>query len=270
MVRSRYASLPKVEVVPEPVPSGPDNDEEDDDYEPSFEPAEDDEQIQNRMDIDEPEKEQNPAPEDNPLPFQLQQAPPLTEEQLMNCSKATVSRLIELMTSLPDHDNSSTQKAGFNRVAGGNLNNKRAWVTILARMATRPTAGLDQVADEVKKEDDPDGATDRFVMADYIRERLYTYIIEDFRKRIDTAVTWLTEEWYSESVLKREMEDAPAHYEKWALKVLDGMLPYLDAKDKLFTRFLSEMPMLNQAIIERVKSLARDPERVTLAVSTLQ
>lgn len=54
------------------------------------------------------------------------------------------------------------------------------------------------------------------------------------------------------------------------MKVLDVILPYLDAKDKLLIRFLSEIPAIDEAILVRVKGLARDPERVTLAVNALQ
>lgn len=60
------------------------------------------------------------------------------------------------------------------------------------------------------------------------------------------------------------------NYEEWVLKVLDGMVPYLDAKDKVLIRFLSEIPAINADILERVKKLARDPERVGLAVNAIQ
>jgi symplekin len=53
------------------------------------------------------------------------------------------------------------------------------------------------------------------------------------------------------------------------LRVLDGIIPYLDAKDKLLIRFLSEIPEVNEKVLERVKGLARDPERVQLAVNSL-
>lgn len=48
------------------------------------------------------------------------------------------------------------------------------------------------------------------------------------------------------------------------------MVPYLDAKDKVLIRFLSEIPAINADILERVKKLARDPERVGLAVNAIQ
>ena len=51
---------------------------------------------------------------------------------------------------------------------------------------------------------------------------------------------------------------------------MDFIIPYLDAKDKLLIRFLSEIPAVDEPILERVKGLARDPERVVLAVSAIQ
>ena len=53
------------------------------------------------------------------------------------------------------------------------------------------------------------------------------------------------------------------------LKVLDGIVPYLDAKDKHLIRFLSEIPEVNAKVLGRVKGLARDPERVQLAVNSI-
>jgi symplekin len=97
------------------------------------------------------------------------------------------------------------------------------------------------------------------------------YVMEDFRPRLNSGISWLNEEWFSETLTRRQYGYvARPKYQKWLLKVLDGILPFLDAKDKCFTRFLSEVPVLDQEVMERVKKLARDPERVNLAVSSLQ
>ncbi|KAL8959099.1 MAG: hypothetical protein Q9183_005698 [Haloplaca sp. 2 TL-2023] len=54
------------------------------------------------------------------------------------------------------------------------------------------------------------------------------------------------------------------------LKVFDGILPFLDAKDnKVLTRFLSEIPSLDEKVVDRVKGIARDPERIVLSVNAL-
>ena len=138
---------------------------------------------------------------------------------------------------------------------------------------------------------------------DKIRELLFRYILEDFRKRIDVAVAWLCEEWYNDRLQKQytrahtprrgvegeadaaEKDNADGddsrddstkddngggHYGEWVVKVLDGFLPYLHSQDnKVLTRFLSEVPELNKALLQRVKSLCRDPALVPVALTSL-
>ena len=98
---------------------------------------------------------------------------------------------------------------------------------------------------------------------------MFRYVLDDWRKRLDIAVSWLNEEWYNDKVSNEGDVAATPNYEKWALKVFDGILPYLDAKDKVLIRFLSEIPLVTESIIERTKRLARDPDRVLLAVSAI-
>lgn len=122
-----------------------------------------------------------------------------------------------------------------------------------------------------------------FTMSTIIRNQLYAYVLEDFRRRIDIAISWLTEEWYADRVRTSSARgfgnraartaalatSAPGNYEIWILNVLDGIVPYVDAKDKLLIRFLSEIPAINADILERIKKLAQDPERVGLAVNSI-
>jgi symplekin len=156
-------------------------------------------------------------------------------------------------------------KAGINRLAAGAYD-RDAWITIITRLATRAAAGLEEHSDSVK--DEPDTSTP-VSLSNKIRELLYLYVLEDFRKRIDIAVTWLCEEWYNDKVQAKLGGDVVLHYDKWVLKVIDGIVPYLDAKDKVLTRFLSEIPGLNTEVLERVKGLCRDPSMVNLALTSL-
>jgi symplekin len=104
---------------------------------------------------------------------------------------------------------------------------------------------------------------------DVIRELLYNYVLEDWRRRIEVAVAWLCEEWYNDQVTKRSGADAPLHYEKWSLRLVDGFLSYLTAQDKMLTRFLAEIPELSRALLMRLKSLCGDPTTVQLALTSL-
>ena len=269
-VRTRLISLTK------PPPQALGDDEED--YEPDFEPSEDREQIINKADALAPEDSLSSPPEVALGPFKLPQPPPLTAEDTVQIGKGTINRVFGMMNVVEEAPLAKKQRSGLNRLAGSNYD-KEAWTTVITRLATRASAGLedDSSGDEdskavVKKQ----GAGSS--LSDGIRETLWQFIIEDFRSRIPVAIAWLNEEWYNDRMQKQTGEQQKKgvtlpkpkqHYQEWMLKVLDGIVPYLDAKDKHLIRFLSEIPEVNADVLGRVKGLARDPERVQLAVNSL-
>jgi symplekin len=247
---------------PETAPLGVD--EDDDDYEPDFFGAEDTEQILNKLDSAPPEEPKIKEAPDMALGhFTLPPAPPLTFEQATQDGQGTVSRVFGVMQTL---DPGKKSKAGMNRLAASAYD-RDAWITIITRLATRASAGLEELSNAVKVE--PSESTP-VSLSNTIRESLYLYILEDFRTRMDIAIAWLCEEWYNDKIQMKLDEDAVLHYEKWVLKVLDGILPYLDGTDRLLIiNFLSEIPGLNPAVLERVKALCRDPATVNIALQSL-
>ena len=280
-VRSRYFELGKAQAsLPQAPPFPPTAlEDEDDDYEPDFEPTEDSEQILNKVDVLPPEDSQKPSMDLALGPFKLPQPPPMTEEQAEQLGKSTISRVFSMMNVLEEP--TKAQKPGLHRLAGSNYD-RDAWITVITRLATRASAGL---SDNVPDEEDGDmqnglvSKAKSHSLSNSIREILWKYIIEDFRVRIPIAIAWLNEEWYNDRLQVQfsegtgqngDSEPLQKNFEKWALKVLDGIVPYLDAKDKVLIRFLSEIPAVNEAILERVKGLAKDPERVGLAVNAIQ
>lgn len=251
------------------------DEEEDDDYEPEYQP----------MDVLPASQE----PELSLGPFVLPQPPPLTQEEARTAGESAVDRIFAALTATePSSSHGSVaaaaaaaaskkgdehQKLGFSRVAGSS-GDRETWVLLLCRLASRASADL---TDEQKS------------IADSIRSMFYRYIVADFRSRlISIGTTWLNEEWYNDRVqlqflasLQRgkeedndaEAEDAleiPLHYDRWVIRVLDGILPYVDARDvKVLIRFLSEIPDFTIPVAQRVAGLARDPERVNLCVQAL-
>ncbi|KAL3964055.1 hypothetical protein ACCO45_001059 [Purpureocillium lilacinum] len=185
------ATAPAPELNPNTAPLGVDDD--DDDYEPDFYQAEDTEQILNKLDGASSATE--PMALDGSLAltsFSLPQPPSLPAETALSAGSGTVARVLEMMKSL-DEPAVKKDKAGYNRLAASS-GTRDSWMSILSRLATRASAGLEDVS--VKGEDDdtkrPEG------LSDDIRELLYNYVMEDFRKHIDVAVSWLCEEWYND------------------------------------------------------------------------
>lgn len=252
-----------------------DLDEDDDDYEPDYFAAEDTEQILNKLDssgADDGGDRQKPiALGSLTLPtFKLPPPPTLNADQAAKVGQSSVARVFGAMRTLEDPAVKRT-KAGINRLAASSYD-RESWITVLARLATRASAGLDE---STIKDEDSKILLPQVNISNSIRDLLYAYILEDFRKRIEAAVSWLSEEWYNDRIQQRaaaaasEPWDPPAHYDKWALRLLDGIFPYLHAQDKVLTRFLSELPELNAQILSRVKELCRDPSLVNLALTSL-
>ena len=269
-VRARLASLTK------PPPQALGDDEED--YEPDFEPSEDREQIINKADALPLEDSLQSSSEVALGPFKLPQPPPFTTEDTIQIGKGTFGRVFGMMSVLEEAPSAKKQRSGLNRLAGSNYD-KEAWTTFIARLAARTSARLD---DDNSEDEDSEALVKKPVigssLSDGVREMLWRFIIEDFRSRIPVAIAWLNEEWYNDRMRLTFHEQQKAsvtlpkpeqHYEKWMLKVLDGIVPYLDAKDKHLIRFLSEIPEVNAKVLGRVKGLARDPERVQLAVNSI-
>jgi symplekin len=251
-----------------------DVEDDDDDYEPDYYAAEDTEQILNKLDSAPAQQPENEEPDTAsalaPLgTFKLPPPPSLDPDSASRVGQVAVSRVFTPLSTLGDPPVRKS-KAGINRLAASSYD-RDSWLTVIMRLATRSSMGLEATGSPIKVENN-ETALDRPrpALGDGIREMLYTYVLEDFRRRIDVAVAWLCEEWYSDQLAKRNLGDgAPLHYEKWALRLVDGFLPYLTPQDKVLTRFLGEIPELSRELLGRTKSLCRDPSTVPLALTSL-
>ncbi|KAK3953167.1 hypothetical protein QBC32DRAFT_210791 [Pseudoneurospora amorphoporcata] len=276
-----YAAAPAVPPVPVPVvgtataQQAPANSgtavlglvDDDDDYEPDlYTAAEDTEQILNKLDNAPPEA----PPEQNsePLalgPFRLPPPPVLNPDTVAKVSQITAMRIFGPLSGLED-PLVRKPKAGLNRLAA-NSHDRDSWLTLITRLATRSTMGLE---DDIKTEADATAlGHPQMSLGNLIREMLFNYVLEDWRRRIEVAVAWCCEEWYNDQLAKREGLGAPLNYERCALRLMDGFLSYITAQDKVLTRFLSEIPHLSRELLGRLKGLCSDPTTVQLAMTSL-
>jgi symplekin len=195
--------------------------------------------------------------------FKMPAPQPLSSQEVIESGQGTISRVFGAMQSLED-SSLRKNKAGINRLAASSFD-REAWITVITRLSTRAPAALDSRLGSLKYENE----LPKVSLSDTIRESLYLYVLEDFRRRIDIAVAWLCEEWYNDQIQQKLGQGNVLHYERWVLRLLDGMIPYLDARDKVLTRFLSEVPGLTMEMLDRVKNLCRDPVMVNLALTSL-
>jgi symplekin len=191
--------------------------------------------------------------------FRLPPPQKLTELQLQQASAEAVDRMFEISEGFEKTSLIARKsKLGVNRLAASNWD-REGWISVVTRLANR---GLP--TDDIKSEDDYDPDRPESP-ADRIRDRLFRYIIEDFRGRMDVIVSWLNEEWYIDKLGRKEPQ-----YEKWLMKIMGSIFPFLEPKDRVFMRVLSEIPEINRELLERIKMLCLDPDRTVLGVQMLQ
>ena len=106
----------------------------------------------------------------------------------------TVHRAFGMLESVDDVNKGKGSKGGFNRLAASD-HSRDAWVTILSRLATRASAGLDDPEEGIKDEYAVKNTKGSLKTSDAVRDGLFQYILYDWKKRIDVAISWLNEEW---------------------------------------------------------------------------
>ncbi|KAJ8107959.1 hypothetical protein OPT61_g8507 [Boeremia exigua] len=282
IVRSRYLGLSQATRTSQPTAPAAEDEEE---YEPDFEP-EDAEQIYNRLDgLPSTDLGFQPGPSAALAPYKLPEAPPLTVQEVQKYGDMTVNRAFGMLSGVDDTQKSKIAKGGFNRLAASDYG-RDAWVTILSRLATRASAGLEDPQEGIKDEHAVTISKGSLSISDTVRDGMYNYILSDWKRRIDVATLWLNEEWYNDTVLAQSKDVATngtangdtftsvlntpnGNYQRCALRLIDGILPYIEHTDKIILRFLSEVPALNYELLIRLKKMAEDPERIDLACSAL-
>ncbi|KAF2850807.1 hypothetical protein T440DRAFT_424417 [Plenodomus tracheiphilus IPT5] len=285
VVRSRYATLSRAAAQQSAVQAAaaPNADDEEE-YEPDFEP-EDAEQLINKLDGAPPiELQRQPGPATALAPYKLPDAPPLSEQEAQKYGDLTIHRAFGMLSSVDENQKSKVTKGGFNRLAASDYG-RDAWVTILSRLATRANSGLEDPEGGIKDEYAVKSIKGSQKISDAVRDGLYQYIMYDWKKRIDVAISWLNEEWYNDIVLAQSVQNSPkngttnghaasdlaeGNYRRCALRLIDGLLPYIENTDKILLRLLSEIPAIDAEILVRMKKMAEDPERIDLACRVLQ
>ncbi|AET39827.1 RNA-processing protein PTA1 Ecym_5027 [Eremothecium cymbalariae DBVPG len=182
--------------------------------------------------------------------FVLAPPAPMSKEEKLNHLQLIVSNLLYISESDETSGLSNTGEdlPALHRARLLQWDNKTSWVVLLTRLSSR---GLQADKD----------------MSNVVRQKLYDYFLEDFSNRVAVVIEWLSEEWFSEIV----RTNSYTIYNEWSLKVLDGLVPFLESGHrKMFIRLVSELPHLDEEHIKKFKSLCLDPLRSSLGFQALK
>ena len=287
-VRERYSHLQKIQQpysLPEVPLAGPTGVDDEDDYDPELSTTND--PVVPSTTISAAAAHELLQPDLALGPFELPKPPVLSTAEAAQLATYALDRVFaNVASSEPTPKTQPKQLSGINRIAA-NANDRDTWMTMLNRTATRAppdfetATKLQTLADKedmpIKVEvDTSQSDLEKPSLANGIRQKVYFFVLEDFRSRLNIAISWLNEEWYNDRVrnssLCQQLKHPTTHvYNFWTLRLLDALLPYLDARDsRLLIRFLSEIPAISLDVLDRVKSLAQDPERVNMCIMALQ
>lgn len=185
--------------------------------------------------------------------FELPIPEKLSPQLLKSEFQASVDRILQSIRTM---DKSISHRAGI-QTKSTTLDSlaitewdKEAWMTVLSRLSSRALTSPEQ--------------TDS-VVPNIMRERLFEYIMINFREHMDLTISWLTEEWYNDTLSNTNV------YQKWSTRIFDNILPFIESKDsRIFLRFLGDLPLLTNVHVGKLKTLCLDPERQKLGFAAIK
>lgn len=194
--------------------------------------------------------------------FELDTPSQLSTQALKLEFQASIDRILQSIRIL---DKSVSHRAGMVAKSATldslafNEWDKEAWITLLSRLCARAT-------------NPPDSTTNATTnLPNVLRERIFEYIMIDFREHLDLAISWLTEEWYNDT-----LSGQPGVYNKWATRIFDNIIPFIEGKDpkdkdfKIFLRFLGDLPLITPLHVQKLRTLCLDPERQKLGFAAIK
>jgi len=105
---------------------------------------------------------------------------------------------------------------------------------------------------------------------DQLRRVLCDYIMADFSGRIRLATAWMNEEWYNDQVRISSDNDWRPNYDVWLNQVVAEYQLRLDRKDRMFARFLLDLPSVPSDVFTLLRDLCTEPDRyVRLSLTDL-
>lgn len=222
--------------------------------------------------------------------FTLPPPSKLNDTEKIKAVKDIVDRMvandkpISNLTALPTGNINA--KKGIDRVAITEWS-RNTWVTLICRLVSQGLADpVLNIQTDLKDTNTSNVDNPVETMRCNIREKLFAYVMVNFRERLDIIIEWLNEEWFGEFVQNKSkfvntksekvVEDTDyfpskeSVYFKYTARLLTDISPFLTKADRpQFLRLLSDLPELNGEIVYNLKRLCLDPLRSELGMGSL-
>ncbi|KIK99799.1 hypothetical protein PAXRUDRAFT_822333 [Paxillus rubicundulus Ve08.2h10] len=203
--------------------------------------------------------------------FKLPSPKDLSETDRNALMRGTVSRICDGAEEL--------QGESYALPAGSRPLPNDMWMLLIVRMVTRvaePEQEALQNEDELKEKDDQ--ILDFYSRQDKLRQTLCHYIMADFPSRLRLATTWMNEEWYNDRIRIGNDPNWRTNYDTWLNQIVSSYQTILeskadgkpDNKDKAFAKFLLDLPSVPTDVLDLLRDLSVDPEKMHVGFTSLR
>ncbi|KAI5992588.1 Symplekin tight junction protein C terminal-domain-containing protein [Pisolithus orientalis] len=156
------------------------------------------------------------------------------------------------------------------------------WMLLIVRMITRAVI-LPGASESPKDDAESSDAADAQLTAlcsrqDALRQTLCEYIMSDFPSRLRLAITWMNEEWYNDRIRSAADPNWRPNYESWLNQIVSTYQTILeskadgkpDSRDKAFSRFLLDLPDVPSDVLDMLRDLSVEAEKMHVGFTTLR
>ncbi|KAI0305811.1 Symplekin tight junction protein C terminal-domain-containing protein [Multifurca ochricompacta] len=226
----------------------------------------------------------------------LELEPMQEDDDVLAMAEVGVNELLQLDFQVPppsvlgEVERAATVKSAVTRIrqssgdlaVGSQTSGRDMWILLLVRMITRVvdpedgSKGKAKATGELNESTDADAEMDEDIVElyerqDKLRRALCDYIMADFSARIRLATTWMNEEWYHDQVrLSSEDNDWRPNYEVWLNQIVARYQSRLDRKDRMFARFLLDLPSVPSDVFTLLRDLCTEPDRCAVDAGRFQ
>lgn len=145
----------------------------------------------------------------------------------------------------------------MNTISKGNTTQAQLWSMLVTRLASR---GLNvEDADQSNQASNP------------VRQLMLDFVVGNFAERIEFAVQWMGEEYYTQAQRKKEQGNSPPSiYEEWLLKMVTSLGASLDGKDRTMMDLFSRLPSIPDSVIDTLEALCLDKAKIRIGFGMLR